>query len=165
MWNDKQIDIIRSSVKAGRMEMKKSGISATIFAEVFIKSGGIQIPGMPDIEEAALRRIGSHVLANIIEGKGPRITPGEPDWFFNAVAREMNRAGSEAYWFSAAKHPNTAGFRLKICHNVIDIDGCKRFVERDNFGLGAGVFPPDEIVVLPPCCDGAYFEVVFKDEL
>lgn len=145
--------------------MGKQNINAIVFADTFFRHGGVQVPMMPFIDEGTLRRIGSYALANLIEGKGPRITLGETDWFFDAMVREMNRAYAEVYWFGSAQHPHTAGFRLKMYHNVIDIDGCKRFVECDNFGLGDGIFPPDEIVVLPPCCDGAAFEVVFKDEL
>lgn len=120
---------------------------------------------MPSVDEDVLRRIGSHVLMNLMEGKGPRLIQGDPDWFFDAVVREINRAYSEAYWFGTAQHPDTAGFRIKMYHNVADPGDCMRFAECDNFGLGAGVFPPDEIVVLPPYCDRAAFEAVFKDEL
>lgn len=165
MWTENQITRIKSAVKAGRAAISKRNIDAFVFADAFVKLGGIQVPGMPFIDEGTLRRIGSHVLANIIEGKGPRITPGEPDWFFDAMAREMNRSFSEAYWFSAAQHTDVVGFRLKIYENVADIEDCESFAKCDSFGLGAGIFPKDEIVILPTCCDRASFEVVFKDEI
>jgi len=145
--------------------MGKRNIDAIVFADTFFRHGGVQVPGMPFIDEGTLRRIGSYALANLIEGKGPRITLGETDWFFDAMVREMNRAYLEAYWFGAARHPDTVGFRLKIYDNVADIAGCQSYSECDNFGLGAGIFPKDEIVILPPCCDQASFEVVFKDEI
>lgn len=145
--------------------MAKRSADALVFADAFIKAGGIQIPGIPAVDGGTLRRIGSYVLMNLMEGSGAKLKYPEPEWFFDTLVREINRAHSEAYWFGAAMHPDTAGFRLVMYDNIVDMAGCKRFAECDNFGLGEGIFPKEEIVVLPACCDGAAFEVVFKDEI
>lgn len=59
IWDNKQIERIRAAVKTGRAAMTKRSADPLVFADAFIKAGGVQVPGMPAVDEGTLLRIGS----------------------------------------------------------------------------------------------------------
>lgn len=155
---------IRRGIMAGRRDMKKRGSSALVFANAFVKARGVEVPGL-QVDDGTKNRIGSYILLHVSNGSSISLKYPEPEWFFDCVAREVNRAHSEAYWFSGMEHPDVVGYRMLIQDNVADMEKCAKIVACDNYGMGSGVFPKHEIVVLPPCCDGTSFLAVFSDEI
>jgi len=163
--SDTQRAAIRRAVLAGRAEVRMDRSDPNRFFRAFAKNGGIHAPGreMRESERAAVRSAGTEALAF-----GKRLSD-----YRNVLAadlidvarRETNRANSEAYWAGAAGSPDVAGMRLILSPNQTPDEEVTRLVTEDRHGMGPGVFPPDEVVVLPPSCDLASWEVVFSDEL
>lgn len=144
--------------------MDKRGGDPLIFAAAFIKAGGLQVPGF-NAPQPIKDRIGSCVLLSLAERWGPRYPFDDPQWAFDTVVRETNRALTETMMRGAEGHPDVAGFRIVIGENVVKRSGCELFARAVDFGLGPGIYPRDEIPILPACCDRAYLEIVFSDEI
>lgn len=162
-----QILRIKNGIKAGRLAMEKRGANSGVFVAAFCNAGGFQVPGLPHISDAHLRVLGSIVLM-WLEGPDYGILK---NWrwitesMIDALRRETNRALQEVSMFGAGRHPDAYGWRFIPSQNSVDHEACLRLAECDNYGLGKGVFPLDEILVFQPIYDRAYLEVVYRDEV
>ena len=155
-YTPKQIFTIRNAIESARQAMTTFGNNAAVFAEAFITADGIQVPGK-DIEESVRKRINDYILKSLA---GEISFVHEPSWIIELISREIDRAHSEAAQATVRAQDNVAGFSLAFSENVTDKEFCLRIASADLYGLGEGVFPKDEIVVLPPGCDQTWWEVV-----
>lgn len=151
-----QVRLIRAAVAAGRDAMRVRGkFDPAVFAQAFIENGGIQIPGQIGAE-GECRRVAAEVL-RALEQARPTSTDG-------IVAREIQRARSEARCGEAAQSDSVVGFRLELSESAKRHAACQALASMDR-GLGAAVFPKEEVVVLPPEADGSIFIPVREDEI
>lgn len=160
-----QREAIKEAIRKTRAVLEKYGegrIEPRDFAQFFARYNGIHIPGRESDSSSS-----TEVARGLILGlrKSPKFDHHLDDVLRAAIRREVNRAHQEIYWLSGAKHSDAVGFRMLLEDNVEHRECCERFVQSIDYGLGLGVFPKDEVAVLPPCCDRAYFEVVFSDEV
>jgi hypothetical protein len=153
-----QIGIIRDAILAARDLMaRRRSARPLIFAYGFVRSGGIQVPGeKPD--DRILAQIGAEVIRCLDRGE-------EPASRDRTVLREVVRAHAEADWFSASQVPEVIGFRLVASGAPADPACCQAWLDRQASQLGRGVFPKDDRVVPPPCCDFWAWEAVFASGL
>ena len=145
-----QIDAIRQALKSGRHAMMQSGESPRLFASAYIRAGGLQLPG-GTLDPETLRRVESRIMVAV---NGQRTEASESPAIEAMIAREIERIRGEVERFQLMMHPTLRGFRLEPADGMGDRDACQRFLDLDAYGLGRGVVPAHEIVVLPPCCDG-----------
>ena len=153
-----QIAAIRDALKQGRQALAKGKVNAQVFASAYIRAGGLQLPG-ETLDRDTRRRMESHVLATItgrVSGTKEQPRVGR------AIQREVERILSEVECFKAMINPDLVGYRLVFDEHSSYSTICKRYATLDAFGLGPGVIPPHEIVVLPPSCDGARWEAVYE---
>lgn len=162
-FTDRQRQLIKAAIISGRESMRALGIDPVVFESAFIKAGGVQVPGM-EVPVDIQKRIESSILLCMADRCGPRYPFDDPEWAFQTVSREINRALSECYQ-AGPQHPDVAGYRIVIPENTRNVEQCKAFAQTIDYGLGLGIYPPTEIVILPPCCDHAGLEIVFIDEL
>jgi len=160
-YTPQQIVAIRNAISRGRQALMQCDEHPRIFASAFIRAEGLQLPG-EDLDRETRRRMEIHIMAAINERHGgieeePRISA--------AIHREVTRILSEAERFQVMKNPQLVGYHLVIDDQVADKVRCKHFTNIDVFGLGPGVVPPHEVVVLPPCCDGIQWKLVYETDL
>jgi len=166
-----QKEVIKAAIFAGREHMKAMGEDNPIdFFSEFCRVGGIQVPG-EDAPPEIIEHVKGYVMSALFNNTGARVSR-EDQFLHPIVAREINRAYQQANWVQAARHPDACGFHMEISSllrnrewNPLGASVAEKLVECDSFGLGPGIYPKDEAVVLQPCCDLAHFEVVFKDEI
>lgn len=162
-----QIDRIKEGIKAGRAAMEKRGNYAMVFADAFCKAGGFQVPGFSQVSDAHLRVLGS-ILLMWLEGPDYSLLR---NWRWineamtDALHREVNRTLQEVAMFGASNHPDAYAWRFIPSPNSVDKEACRRLAECDNYGLGIGLFPLDELLVFQPIYDRAYLELVYRDEV
>ncbi|MFQ5994314.1 MAG: hypothetical protein ACE5K1_04420 [Acidiferrobacterales bacterium] len=155
-YTSAQVDSIERAVQGGREAMQRSKrFDALVFAKSFIGYGGVQIPSQPD-NETMREQIAAQLIAALESG---RSTSDDP-----TLARELRRAQAQARWASAAESDKVVGFHLKLGPAATLQGACRELLTRD-YGLGAGVFPKERIVVLPPACDDHEFTPVLEDEV
>lgn len=159
-YTPQQIVVIQAAIKRGRQALMRCDEHPRIFASAFIRAGGLQLPGNK-LDREIRRRMEIHIMTSI-NGRHSKIKEGPR--IRAAIHREVARIFSEAERFQAMKHPHLVGYHLVIDDQVADHVLCKRYTNFDAFGLGPGVVPPHEIVVLPPCCDGINWKPVYKTE-
>lgn len=160
-----QRNAIKEAIRKTRAVLEKYGegrLEPRDFAQFFARYNGIHMPGRESDSSSS-----AEVAKGLMLGlrKSPNFDHRLDDALRAAIRREVNRAHQEIYWLSGAKHPDAVGFRILVEDNVDNRECCEQFAKGVDYGLGIGVFPKDEIVVLPVCCDRAYFEVVFSDEI
>lgn len=162
-----QIERVRLGIRAGREAMKKRGAYLMVFADAFAKAGGMQVPGRENIPEEHLRVLGSIVLMWTEKTDYDLVKTWRwiSDDMVSALHREINRAHQEVGMFNASSHPDAYGWRFGYSENSADPEACKRLAECDNFGLGQGVFPLDEPLVLQPMYDRSFLDLVYRDEV
>ncbi len=149
---------IREAIRQGRAALARGTTpSSQLFASAFLRAGGLQYPG-GDLDQATRRRMEGCIMA--IVNRRWRGAP-EPEPLQRMIDREVARIEDEYGRFQAMLQADLTGYRLVPPDGpVADRACCERFAALDLYGLGAGVVPPHEIVVLPPCCDGARWEPV-----
>ncbi|HEB94999.1 MAG TPA: hypothetical protein ENI96_01045 [Sedimenticola thiotaurini] len=149
---------IRAAIEAGRRALSIGERSPRVFAAAYLRAGGLQQPG-GELDPETRRRVEGRIMA-IINQRGGRSR--EPAPIQAMIEREVARIYDEFDRFQTSTHPDLTGYRLRIGRDVADPAACHRFARIDLFGMGPGVIPPNEIVVLPPCCDGAVWEPVYQ---
>ncbi|MFQ5755626.1 MAG: hypothetical protein ACE5H7_05960 [Acidiferrobacterales bacterium] len=155
-YTSDQLERIKHAVAQAREAMQHARrYEAMVFAQAFIVSGGIQIPGEP-VTDAMQERVARCVLASLGHQR-----PASDD---ATVRREIKRAYEEARWVSAAQSDKVVGFLLQLGPGAAVSPGCHELLGRDH-GLGAAVFPKAQIVVLPPECVDYEFIPVLEDEV
>ena len=159
-YTPRQIAAIQNAIGRGRQSLMQCDEHPRIFANAFIRAEGLQLPG-EDLDRETRRRMEIHIMAAINERHSeieeePRISA--------AIHREITRILGESERFQMMKNPYLVGYHLVIDDQVADKCCCKYFTSIDVFGLGPGVVPPHEIVVLPPCCDGIQWKPVYETE-
>jgi hypothetical protein len=151
-----QIAAIRRAVVRGREDMhRRRSFEPIIFAQTFIAHEGVQIPGNPEAREASAE-VARQVLSSLANGTLTSLDP--------TVAREVQRARTEAEWARHAESDKVVGFRLQLAPQAQRSTLCQALLNVDH-GLGAAVYRKGEVVVLPPECDGSSFVPVSEDEV
>lgn len=167
-FTQEQLAILRSAIAGGRAAMRdRPPPSPLVFIHAFLAANGMLVPGR-QIRPDHLKVLGGIVTSSLMGG--------EIDWaMFNnwhwiddsmkmAVIREVNRAFMEAGMESSRHHPDAYAFRLRWSDSVEDRDAAERIAAGDPCGLGVGLFPLNDIMIMPVALDRAWFEVVFRDE-
>ncbi|HXH03829.1 MAG TPA: hypothetical protein VNN09_10985 [Candidatus Competibacteraceae bacterium] len=157
-YSPKQIFAIRKAIERGRQAMSADGIDPLVFASAYLEAGGVQIPGQ-ELDEPMRRRIDAHILESL--GSTPTFLQ-EKHWIIDVVSREIERIHSEVKLAEQRQQEQVRGFRFRFSSNSRNKDFCARLAEADLYGLGPGVFPRDEVVVLPPSCDQCWWEPVLQ---
>ena len=125
------------------------------FAEAFIRSGGIQIPGRPWDPQS------DHIGALLVMAlRGCESFECDDRDVLGVVERERTRAESETSLVRAYHDPRVTAYRVEAPMRGSAGARCRLYVARDMFGLGAGLVPLSEVVVLPPCCDAWRYRVI-----
>lgn len=151
-----QIDRIRNAIHKGRDAMRsRKCYESIVFAQAFVESGGVQIPGESG-NETMRKLVAHHLVESLRTG---RATSRD-----RTVLRELKRAHSEARWTAASESDKVVGFYLKLGPTAETIAACLELLTQDH-GLGAGVFAKAQIVVLPPACEDYQFVPVLEDEV
>lgn len=158
-YTTQQVTAIRSAVQAGRRALMHGEVQARLFASAFFRAGGLQLPG-GELDRETRRRMESHIMVNL---NGRDSGADEEPVIRAAIHRELARIHEETERFLAMQQPHLLGYRM-ILNRVANRSECQRYAAADVFGLGPGVVPAHEIVVLPPCCDGVRWQPVFEDE-
>lgn len=158
-YSTEQSAVIRAAIQAGRNALANGERAPRVFASAYLRAGGLQQPG-GELDQETRRRIEGRIMA-IINQRGSN-APEAPE-IQALIDREVGRIHDEFERFQASMHPELAGYRLKLGATVADRQACRRFARIDIFGLGPGIIPPNEIVVLPPCCDGASWEPIYEE--
>ena len=155
-----QILTIRQAVQAGRDAMAILGNHSLIFAKAFLEADGLQAPGRV-LDNETRQQLGRDVIALL---GGQPVCLDDEDEFQNIVLREMNRAQTEARLADYRNQTSVLGFAVNFPDENERHPFCNHVVSIDLYGLGNGVFPKNEIVVLPPDCDQGWWEVVYRDQ-
>lgn len=156
-YSTQQIDAIRRAIKAGRLALMHGEPAMRTFASAFFRADGLQLPG-EELNSETRRRIESIIMVSL---NGRNSGAGEEPHIRAAVSRELARIQDEMARFRTMQHPHLIGYRM-VLEAVSDRQQCQRYACVDVFGLGAGVVPPHEIVVLPPCCDGIRWQALYE---
>jgi hypothetical protein len=159
-YTPQQVQAIREAIRKGREAFIRNDEHPRIFASAFIRAGGLQLPG-EELDPETRLRMEIHVMANI---NGRYSGADEPPRIRAAIKREVTRIYDEVERFRLTLHAHVLGFQLKIDRRVAHRGCCKRYTKLDAYGLGPGVIPPQEIVVLPPCCDGIHWIPIYEQE-
>ena len=152
-----QITAIREAIRKGREALMRGGGDPRLFASAFIRAGGLQQPGA-ELDRESRRRMEIHIMANL---NGRHTEAGEAPGIRATIRRELARILGEVERFRAMKHPHLIGFRLRIDKRSPARTVCERYARLDAFGLGSGVVPPHEVVVLPPWCDSIHWQPLY----
>ncbi len=155
-YTPKQVFIIRNAIERGRQAMAPFDNNATIFAKAFIEANGIQVPS-DDIDESTRQRINGYVLKSLV---GQTYFAHEPEWLIEVINREIDRIHAEVTQAIIRIQDQVTGLSFAFSNEVADKEFCMKIASTDLYGLGAGIFPKDEIVVLPPGCDQTWWEAV-----
>ncbi len=156
-FTPRQVFLIREAIYEGRMAMADGGADAMVFAMAFLDAGGLQVPGR-ELSDAERVRIHGHILESL--GGTPTFL-SEAEWVVPVVTREIERAFMESDLAASREKDEVVGFRLKVSARDAKDVFCRRITGADLYGLGAGVFPKEEIVVLPPHCESIHWEPVY----
>jgi len=152
----KQIEAIRDAVgKARRALREERRFDPLLFATVFVKEGGVQIPGRPE-DTAGARMLGKRLLASL---RGDDRRHDDAD-----LRRELDRVRGETAWVKAAMDDTVVGFRIALGPSAENNPLCTMLL-RENHGLGVELVRKSEILVLQPPCDGTRFIPVHDYEL
>lgn len=155
-YTAEQIERIRAAVAEARAALRARGRYDLLeFARVYVAQEGVQIPGEP-ADVSARGRLAEALLAALAEG---RDAAGDP-----ALAHELERVRNEVRWAEIGEADDVVGFRLELPPAALLERPCRAFLKLDR-GLGAGVFPKTQVVVLPPGCGGARFVPVREHEI
>lgn len=155
-YTTEQLNTIRSAIAEARAALRACGRYDPLeFARVYVAHDGVQIPGEPPDSPARLRLAEALLLA-LEHG---RDAAGDA-----ALAHELERARNEARWAEAEESEEIVGFRLELPPAALLERACREILKLDR-GLGAGVFPKTQVVVLPPGCSGARFVPVREHEI
>jgi hypothetical protein len=157
-YSTQQTDAIRQAIRAGRQAMMQRGESPRLFASTYIRSGGLQLPG-GELDPETRRRIESRIMVTM---GGQQTDASEPPAIESLIAREIERILGEVERFQLMMHPDLRGFRLEATAGMPERKLCLRFLALDAYGMGRGVVPAHEIVVLPPCCDGVRWAPLYE---
>lgn len=149
---------IRRAIMAGRKALSERGPVPAIFADAFLRAGGFHVPGL-EVPRDRLRAVGSFVLLSL---DSARIDADElrrgfswaGDEVARAVLRETLRAHVETIWHVLSRPDQVEGIQITVS-SARSNDACAKVMLCDNFGMGEGIYPKFEILVLPPCCDGS----------
>jgi len=158
-YDTQQVATIRTAIEAGRRAMRHGEPSARIFASAFFRAGGLQLPG-EELARETRRRMESLIMVSL---GGRSISMHEGPGIRAAISRELSRIHDEVGRFQAMQQPHLLGYRA-VLDGVADADLCRRYTAVDAFGMGAGVVPAHEIVVLPPCCDNISWQPLYEEE-
>ncbi len=152
-YTPEQLDRIRLAIAQAREAMRVAArFEPLVFARAFIAADGLQVPGQPaDTAPLATR------LLQALERDDASAT--DP-----LLAREIERARSEARWAKLAESDDVVGFHMQLPGVALLDPKCRALLKADH-GLGAAVFRKAEIVVLPAACDGARFTPVYEHEI
>jgi len=157
-YTPQQIAVIRDAIRKGRQALMRCDENPKIFGSAFIRAGGLNLPGK-ELDSETRRRMEIHIMTNI-NGRHSKAKEGAR--IRAAIHREVARIFGEVERFQLMKNPHLVGYQLVINDQVPDHVLCKRYTKFDAFGLGPGVIPPNEVVVLPPCCDGIRWKPVYE---
>lgn len=143
-----QIEAIREAVGKARQVLRENRrFDALLFATVFVKEGGAQIPGRPE-DKAGARALGERLLEALrVEVR----YQNDLD-----LQREIDRAHAEAAWAEAAVDDTVVGFRIALGPTAGNDPQCTMLL-KENHGLGVELVRKSEILVLQPACDGTRF--------
>ncbi|MCB1859690.1 MAG: hypothetical protein KDI63_15560 [Gammaproteobacteria bacterium] len=159
-YTPQQILSIRSAIREGRRALMQSDGHPRVFASAFIRAGGLQLPGA-ELDRETRLRLETHIMVNV----NGRESGGDETPLHRAlIDREVHRIFNEADLLRAMMNPGLVGFRLVVDKTIPNWEFCERYAALDAFGLGPGVVPPHEILVLPPCCDRVRWEAVYENE-
>jgi hypothetical protein len=157
-YSPQQLSAIRAAIKKGRQALMLGDGHPRIFASAFIRAGGLHLPG-DDLDRETRRRMEIHIMANI---NGRHSGADEEPRIRVAIHREVGRIYSEVERFQVMMHPHLIGYQLIIdAQDPVNVV-CERYTRLDAFGLGPGIVPPHEIVVLPPCCDEIHWQPIYE---
>lgn len=167
-FTQEQLAAIRGAIKAGRAAMRKRPPpSPLVFVRDFLAADGMQVPGR-EIRPEHLKVLGGIVTSSLVGGGVD--WPMFRNWRWidddmqDAVIREVNRAFMESNMETSRQSSNAYAFRLRWSDSVNNPVAAKRIAESDCCGLGAGLFPLNDVMILPVALDRAWFEVIFRDE-
>ncbi len=156
VYRARQVARIRDAVSAGREAVRAAGSAdALIFARAFVAAGGAQVPG--DTSEAAAQALGERLLAAL--AAGAQAAPGDAD-----LARELQRAHTEAEWAIALDDDRIVGFLLELPAAALETPTVEALAHQSQ-GLGPGVVRKADVIVLQPDCDGARFIALSEHDI
>ncbi len=157
-YRAKQVAAITDAVGAARQALRGcSPVDAARFAEIYVREGGVQIPG-PEQDPGAAARIGERLLAIL---RGEHSDSAEPE----RVRGELCRIRRELAWLEYSQQEQVIGFRLLVDNAARDEPVLQPLLKSDN-GLGVGVFAKYDIVVVPAELEShVRFEPVYEQEL
>ncbi len=151
-----QIKLITDAIINGREAIRRTKrYEALEFAQAFIEHDVIQIPGA--FGDDALRKL---VAESVLASLRSDSTTSEDVH----VRREIKRSRDEARWALATESDKVVGFVLTLGPAAAEISTCGELLSRDH-GLGAAVYPKEQVVVLPPACDDYQLVPVLEDEV
>lgn len=157
-YSARQVFIIREAIAAGRAAMAEYGAEPLVFAGAFLDVDGAQVPG-GELDAALRSRVNGQVLEAL--GGTPDGSAG-PQWLHLLIGREVRRIRAEVEMFRARANPDVVGFRFRHAEDVAELAFCRSLAGHDLYGLGPGIIPRREIVVLPPGCDRVWWEPVCR---
>lgn len=128
---------------------------AAVFARVFADHDGVQIPGETG-NESMRQRLARQLLRAVESG---RVASDDV-----TLLREIKRVRAEVRWARSADSDKVVGFHLTLGPTTETIGACRELLMQDH-GLGAAVFPKEQVVVLPPACMDYEFVPVLEDEI
>lgn len=151
-----QAFIIRDALAHARQAIEQQGLSALVFANAFLEANGLQQPA------AELSKLQYQTLAgHILEALGGTPCYSQRDaWEIELIERECQRIQLELKLAHYRQHSDFLGFRLRFSTHSQDQDFCQRVASYDLYGMGPGVFPAYEIVVLQPGCNDCDWEAI-----
>ncbi len=159
-YTPQQLTAIREAIREGRRALMQSDGHPRFFASAYIRAGGLQLPG-GELDRETRLRLETHIMVAV---NGRESGSEEEPAHRALVDREVARIYTEADLLRAMMNPGLVGFRLVIEEGAANRPRCQRYAMLDAFGLGAGVVPPHEILVLPPWCDQIRWEPVYEEE-
>lgn len=156
VYRARQVARIREAVSAGRQAVRAAGVAdALIFARAFVDAGGAQVPG--DASEAAGQSLAERLLSALARGQSD--APDDPD-----LARELQRASTEAQWAMALDDDRIVGFLLELPEAALAQPTVEALAHQSQ-GLGPGVVRKADVIVLQPDCDGARFIALSEHDI
>ena len=155
-YTPEQVRAVRDAVAQGREAMHRAKrYDPVVFAQAYIRHGGVQIPGVPNAA-ALSQRIAKQLLTSL--------KCGNPIGDDEHLRRELKRVHTEVRWTTLAQSEKIVGFYLKLGPAAELEPTCRQLLGEDS-GLGAAVFPKTRIVVVPAACSDYEFIPVLEDEI
>jgi hypothetical protein len=143
--------IMRRAISMGRQAMlRRQRAEPLVFAYRFIVGCGSRSPEEV-LDSRTHKLIADHVIASLMSGR----TTSDDE----TVVREVLRAMREAQWYGASLAQRVGAFRCILPDHVPDRECCEAWLSAHGT-LAEGLFRKSDRMILPPCCDGSFFEPV-----